>query len=113
MKTTIKPFDDPKVRKAVLAGVDRNALRLTRGGEVAGTIATHFLSPTIAGFNEAGGDKGPGYDFMAPSGKPNKALSAEYFKKAGYPSGKYTGGEKLLMVGANTGVAARAAEVTK
>jgi peptide/nickel transport system substrate-binding protein len=113
MNTKLKPFDDLNVRKAVLAGFDRNALRLTRGGEPAGTIATHFLPPTIAGFSEAGGDKGPGYDFLDASGKPNKALSADYFKKAGYPSGKYTGGEKLLMVGANTGVAARAAEVTK
>ena len=60
MNTTIKPFDDLNVRKAVLAGFDRNALRLTRGGEPAGVIATHFLSPTIAGFSEAGGDKGAG-----------------------------------------------------
>ena len=34
MNTTIKPFDDINVRKAVIAGLDRNALRLTRGGEL-------------------------------------------------------------------------------
>ena len=32
MNTTIKPFDDVNVRKAVIAGFDRDALRLTRGG---------------------------------------------------------------------------------
>src|ERR1700754_2997088 len=74
MNTTIKPFDDLNVRKAVIAGFDREALRLTRGGTIAGPIATHFLSPTIAGFAEAGGMKGPGLDFMNATGKPNRAL---------------------------------------
>jgi peptide/nickel transport system substrate-binding protein len=39
------------------------------------------------------------------------ALAAEYFKKAGYASGKYEGKEKILMVGDNTGVAAKTAQV--
>jgi peptide/nickel transport system substrate-binding protein len=41
------------------------------------------------------------------------ALSAEYFKKAGYASGKYEGNEELLMVGTSEGVAQKAAEVAK
>ena len=45
LNTTMKPFDDLNVRKAVLAGFDRNALRLTRGGPTIGDIATHFLAP--------------------------------------------------------------------
>ena len=34
-----------------------------------------------------------------PSG--NDQLAAEYMKKAGYPSGKYTGNDELLMITAN------------
>ena len=65
MNTTVKPFDDINVRKAVAAGLDRNALRLTRGGELLGDIATHYLPPGMAGFEEAGGMEGPGVDFLA------------------------------------------------
>jgi peptide/nickel transport system substrate-binding protein len=110
MNTTIPPFDDINVRKAVIAGFDRDAMRKTRGGEVVGDIPTHFLPPGLAGFEEAGGHEGPGLDFLAsPTG--DEQLSAEYFKQAGYQSGKYEGDEELLMVGENAGVDARAAEV--
>ena len=34
--TTVKPFDNINVRKAIIAASDRNALRLTRGGKVLG-----------------------------------------------------------------------------
>jgi peptide/nickel transport system substrate-binding protein len=113
MNTTIKPFDDINVRKAVIAGFDRNALRLSRGGKLIGGMATHFLSPTIAGFEEAGGTAGPGYDFLNATGEPMPDISAKYFKQAGYDSGKYTGSEETLMVGDNSGVAAKAATITK
>ena len=54
--------------------------------------------------------EGPGIDFMSkPAGDP--ALSAEYFKKAGFASGKYEGDEELLMVAANEGVGRKVAEV--
>ena len=113
MNTTVKPFDDPNIRKAVVAGFDRNALRLARGGALIGDIATHFLPPTIAGFEEAGGMKGTGVDFINDTGEPNMELAAEYMKKAGYPSGKYTGTEKLLMVASNQSTAPDVAEVAK
>jgi peptide/nickel transport system substrate-binding protein len=110
MNMTIEPFDDVNVRKAVIAGFDRDAMRLTRGGEVVGDIPTHFIPPGMQGFEEAGGQEGPGLDFLAnPKGDMN--LAAEYFRQAGYDSGKYEGGEQLLMVGENEGVDARAAEV--
>ncbi len=112
MNTTVKPFDDVNVRRAVIAGFDREAMRLTRGGELIGDIPTHFIPPGLLGFDEAGGVKGPGIDFMShPAG--DAALSAEYFKKAGYASGKYEGNEDLLMVGTSEGVAQKAAEVAK
>jgi len=112
MNTTIKPFDDVNVRRAVVAGFDRNAMRLTRGGELIGDIPTHFIPPEVPGFEEAGGLEGPGIDFYShPEG--DAALSAEYFKKAGYASGKYEGNESLLMVGTSEGVAEKAALVAK
>jgi peptide/nickel transport system substrate-binding protein len=96
----------------VLAGFDRDAMRLTRGGELLGDIPTHMMPPGLPGFDEAGGLKGPGLDFMSkPAGDP--ALSASYFKKAGYASGKYEGDDPLLMVGTSEGVAEKAAEVAK
>ena len=113
MNMTVKPFDDINVRKAVAAGMDRNALRLTRGGELLGDIATHFIQPGMAGFEEAGGLKGPGVDYLPPDGKPRPDVSAKYFKAAGYASGKYEGNEEVLMVGSNAGVAAKTAEVVK
>lgn len=110
LNTTIPPFNNINVRKAVLAASDREALRLTRGGELVGPIATHFIPPEMPGFEQAGGYKGAGFDFLEnPNGNPK--LAASYMKKAGYPSGKYTGNESLLMVSDDTGVGRKTAEV--
>jgi peptide/nickel transport system substrate-binding protein len=112
MNTTIPPFDDVDVRRAVIAGFDREAMRLTFGGKVSGDIPTHFLPPGMPGFEEAGGLQGPGLDFLSrPRGDP--ALSAEYFRRAGFASGRYEGDETFLMVGENEGVAADAAVVAQ
>jgi peptide/nickel transport system substrate-binding protein len=112
LNTTIKPLDDLNVRKAILAGFDRDAARKARGGEFVGKIGTHFLPPEFPGFEESGGDKGFGQDFMAnPKGDP--ALAAEYMKKAGYASGKYEGNEELLMVTANADPGKAQAEVAR
>ena len=112
LNTKLKPFDDVNVRRAVVAGFDRQALLLARGGEVVGQVPTHMLPPGLAGFEEAGGEAGPGFDFMSkPEGDP--ALAAEYFKKAGMASGKYEGSDEVLVVGTSEGVAQKVAEVTK
>ncbi len=112
MNTTIPPFDNVDVRRAVVAAFDREAMRLTFGGKVSGDVPTHFLPPGLPGFDEAGGLQGPRLDFMAlPRGDP--ALSAEYFRRAGYPSGRYEGDETFLMVGEKGGVAANAALVAE
>lgn len=111
LNTQIPPFNDINVRKAVLAGFDREAVRLARGGPLAGDIPTHFLWPLIPGFEEAGGAKGPGFDFLAsPQGNPK--LAAEYFRKAGFKSGKYEGGE-ILQIAENAGVDKQVAEVAR
>jgi peptide/nickel transport system substrate-binding protein len=112
LNTTVKPFTDLNVRKAVLAGFDRNAVRLARGGQFVGDMPTHFIPPGIPGFDEAGGLEGPGYDFLKnPSG--DAALSASYFKKAGYKSGKYEGSETFTLVTSNAGPGKDQAEVAQ
>jgi peptide/nickel transport system substrate-binding protein len=100
LNTKVKPLDNVNVRRAISAAIDRTALRQTRGGPTLGTLATHFLPPGVAGFDEAGGTEGPGFDFTS---KPtaNIPLAQSYLKKAGYASGKYDGPE-LLTVSDNT-----------
>jgi peptide/nickel transport system substrate-binding protein len=96
LNTAIPPFDDINVRKAVIAGFDREAIRLTQGGKVRGPLATHFIPPSLPGFQQGGGVKGPTLDFLAnPQGDP--ALAASYFKKAGMASGKYEGNATLFL----------------
>lgn len=98
LNTQIPPFDDANLRKAVAAELDREQMRLVRGGEILGDIATHFLYPGVAGFEEAGGLRGPGVDFLAaPAGDPE--VARKYMVAAGYPSGRYTGGETISVVG--------------
>jgi peptide/nickel transport system substrate-binding protein len=90
------PFGNINVRKAIIAVTNRNAMILTRGGPYIGLPATHMIPPEMQGFDLAGGKAGPGNDFYDhPNG--DLALAQSYMKKAGYPSGKYTGGP-LLMV---------------
>ncbi|MBX5468668.1 MAG: hypothetical protein IRZ21_02080 [Thermoleophilaceae bacterium] len=108
LNTKVKPFDDVNVRRAVSAITDRNALRLTRGGPALGPTATHFIPPGIPGFEEAGGMKGPGFDFVSnPNG--DLAVAQKYMKAAGYKSGKYTG-PPVLMVGDNVDPARKTGE---
>jgi len=108
LNTTVKPLDNVNVRRAISAVIDRNALRQTRGGPTLGTTATHFLPPGIAGFEEAGGTEGPGYDF-ASSATANVALAKEYMKKAGYENGTYDG-PALLTIADNESPAKETAE---
>jgi peptide/nickel transport system substrate-binding protein len=114
LNTQEEPFDDANLRKAVLANTDRNALRATRGGELVGPVASHFIPPEIPGFEEAGGLEGdPANDFLAkPEG--DSALATEYMKKAGYDSGKCEGPEcKITMVGENAPPDKDTAEVVR
>ncbi len=91
---------------------NREQLRLVRGGELLGEIPTHVLAPGIPGFDEAGGEAGPGVDFLrAPGG--DAELAAAYMRRAGYASGRYEGDEELLMVGVSEGVPQRTAEVAQ
>jgi peptide/nickel transport system substrate-binding protein len=98
LNTQIAPFDDADLRKAVAAALDREQMRLVRGGEVVGDVASHFLYPGVLGFEEAGGHEGTGVDFLAdPRG--DRALARRYMEAAGYPDGRYTGDETIQIVG--------------
>jgi peptide/nickel transport system substrate-binding protein len=108
LDTKVKPLDDVNFRRAISAVIDRTALRQTRGGPTLGTIATHFLPPGVDGFDEAGGTKGPGFDFTS-SPTANVPLAESYMKKAGFPSGKYTG-KPLLTIADNVSPAKETAE---
>lgn len=110
LNTTHKPFDNINVRKAILAGFDRSALRLTRGGSTIGPIAWGYLPPSFPGHAESGGLKAPAQFDYLQSDTGNPQLAAEYMKKAGYPSGKYTGSEKLLTIATNADPGKKTAE---
>ena len=113
MDTSRPPFDDINVRKAVIAGFDRNAARQQRGGEALGPIAQHMIPPGMSGFEESGGVEGfTEFDWLqAPEG--DRELSAKYFEAAGMTSGKYEGDEELLIVGDGTDPDKSIAEITE
>ena len=102
MDTSRPPFDNIDVRKATIAGFNRAAARQQRGGEALGPIAQHLIPPGMAGFEESNGADGwvDEMDWLAAEGG-DRDKSAEYFKAAGYASGKYEGGEELLIVSDN------------
>ncbi|MEJ7875056.1 MAG: ABC transporter substrate-binding protein [Solirubrobacterales bacterium] len=100
LNTTLPPFDNLDVRKAVIAIADREALRNTRGGELSGAVASHLIPPEFPGFEEAGGLEGDtDLDYLEnPNGDPE--LAAEYMKAAGFESGKCDGDDcQITMVG--------------
>jgi peptide/nickel transport system substrate-binding protein len=110
VNTQRKPFSDINVRKAFAAALDRRAMQLQRGGALVGDVASHFLPPTIPGFEEAGGLAGTGVDYLRrPTGDP--ALAAGYMRKAGFASGK-AGGAPLVVVGSNDSPAKETGQLT-
>jgi peptide/nickel transport system substrate-binding protein len=113
LNTKLKPFDNLNVRKAVLAAFDRNALLLSRGGTVQGQPAWSFLPPGIPGYTQGGGAKPPKQFDYLQSYSGNLALAKSYMRKAGYPSGLYTGNAHPLEVGVEGGTPERAAEITQ
>jgi peptide/nickel transport system substrate-binding protein len=104
------PFKNENLRKAFFAALDRSAMDKARGGKLVTDVMTHFIYPTIPGFEQSGGLTGPKFDFNEhPEG--DKAVAEKYIKLAGYPSGKYTGGETITIVGAKGNPAEQDAEI--
>ena len=97
----------------MIAGFDRNALRLTGGGEETGSIAQHYIPPGVPGHDESGGDQGfEEFDWMRnPQGDPE--LAARYFRAAGFESGRYEGDRRLLTIAVNADPGRQAAMVAQ
>jgi peptide/nickel transport system substrate-binding protein len=108
LNTKVKPLDNVNVRRAISAVIDRTALRQTRGGPTLGILGTHLMPPGVDGFEEAGGEKGPGFDFVS-SPTANVALAKKYMQKAGYKNGMYSG-PPVLTVADNESPAKETAE---
>jgi peptide/nickel transport system substrate-binding protein len=106
----VAPFNNVNLRKAFWAALNRQAMDKARGGELVTTVATHFNYPTIPGFEQAGGVAGPKVDYNEhPEG--DMAVAEKYIKAAGFPSGKYTGGKTITIVGAKGNPAEQDAEI--
>jgi peptide/nickel transport system substrate-binding protein len=102
LNTAEPPFDNKFVRMAVAYALDRNALRLTRGGPVDGRIATHLMDPSFGdkGFTQAGGTSFNPFP-TGQLGEPDLAKAREMLKKAGFADGRFSGPE-LTQVADNT-----------
>ncbi|MEV8099258.1 ABC transporter substrate-binding protein [Kitasatospora sp. NPDC085879] len=74
INTRRKPLDDVRVRQAIAFALDKDALRTTRGGPIAGDLATTLLPPTLPGY--AAEDPYPSKDGKGDPEKA-KALLAE------------------------------------
>jgi peptide/nickel transport system substrate-binding protein len=100
LNTQVPPFNNINLRKAVIAAQNREGYLLARGGKLIGSVMNHFLFPEVPGFQQAGGYKGFGEDYLSsPTG--NMTVACKYMKLAGYPKCKYTGSANVLIVGSN------------
>jgi peptide/nickel transport system substrate-binding protein len=104
------PFSNINVRKAFWAALDRLAMDKARGGALVTTPMTHFIYPEIPGYEAAGGLQGPKVDYNEHL-EGDAAVAEKYMKLAGYPSGKYTGGKTLVVVGSTGSPAPEDAEI--
>jgi peptide/nickel transport system substrate-binding protein len=96
------PFKNVNLRRAVFAGLDREAIVKARGGALVATPMTHFIYPGVNGYQQAGGAAGP----QVPWNKDvngSMTVAKQYMKAAGYPSGKYSGGGIVQVVGGQGG----------
>ena len=112
MNTQRPPFNNINIRKAVVAGMDRNALRLARGGAIIGPIAWSYLPPDFPGGKQSGGLRPPAdIDFLQKD-QGDPALAAQYLKKAGFANGKYSG-PAIFMPATNADPGKKMAEVAQ
>jgi peptide/nickel transport system substrate-binding protein len=101
LDTAKAPFTNVWVRRAAAYVLDKDAMRLTRGGAIDGTIASHFIDPSFGrkGFAQSGGyEYAP---FRGASDTGNVAMAKAMLKKAGDKTGLYTG-RQVTQVADNT-----------
>ncbi len=96
------PFKNVNLRRAVYAGLDREAMVKARGGSLVAQPATHFLYPGGAGFQQSGGYPGPQVPWNA-NVNGDHTVACKYMKAAGYPNCKYTGPGTVQVVGGSGG----------
>ena len=106
----VGPFKNVNLRRALWAALDREEMNKVRGGKLVTDLQTHFLYPSIPGFNESGGLKGPAGVPYNEHPQGDMALAEKYMKEAGYPSGKYSGAP-ITVVGARGAPADQDAEI--
>lgn len=110
LNTSKPPFNNRNVRQAAAYVLDRNAMRLTRGGAIDGRIATHFLDPSFKnqGFAQAGGLAfNP---FPSPGFKGSVSKAKSLMRKAGFANGMYKG-PQVTMVSDNSPPGSNTAQV--
>jgi peptide/nickel transport system substrate-binding protein len=110
LNTRKAPFDNALVRKAAAYVLDRNAMRLTRGGSVDGRIATHFIDPSFGklGYVQSGGSTFDPFPSTGFAGSVAKAKAL--LQKAGYAHGMYSG-PQVTMVADNSPPGSNTAQV--
>jgi len=110
LNTTIHPFTNVHVRRAVAWILNKDAMRKTRGGASAGLIAGHIILPILSGFSDAGGTTFDPYATPQEQGDQAKAIAEmKLAAQDGEPNidaatGQYTG-PAVLLVGSSAGVA--------
>jgi peptide/nickel transport system substrate-binding protein len=95
-------FKNVNLRRALWANMNREAIVKARGGPLVATPMTHFIYPGVDGYQQAGGNAGPQFDFNK-NVNGDLAVAQKYMKLAGYPSGKYTGSETVQIVAGHGG----------
>ncbi|NUR27252.1 MAG: ABC transporter substrate-binding protein [Catenulispora sp.] len=80
LNTTHKPLDNAKVRQAIAFALDKDALRLTRGGPIAGDIATGLIPKSVAGYV-------PDDPYATPNAQGDPAKAKQLLADAGFPNG--------------------------
>jgi len=100
LNNKVGPFRNEELRKALWAALDKESLDAFAGGHRLTTSATHFIYPTIDGFRAAGGYTGPRGRAYAFDHHPrgDLRLARTYMRRAGYPSGRYTGTRPVSIV---------------
>jgi peptide/nickel transport system substrate-binding protein len=96
MNTTVKPFDNVKVRQAINYLVDKQNQLKVLGGSYTGDVATSVLPPGMVGHL----DPSEYNPFPSPNSAGDVDKAKELLKEAGYPNG-FDG--KLLLVGDASG----------
>jgi len=104
LNTTIKPFDQrQRPARPVLAVFNRDGRAPRAARWAVRGRHRHALHP--AGNRRLrpspAAPRAPGYDYLRNPRRGPRPLATQYMKKAGYPSGKYTGNGSFTMVTEN------------